>query len=318
MHVSYGLRPNAVDDDVRFRTTYYFRTFDYCWDANLTAVQIAGSGPLDKSYRKIIPETDTLYRYRMTGKASALFSKVRFESGVLGKEEIDPFGTEVAFSEAANGFYVRDRAEVKAAAESGTRVNLQRARIDDMVQRFSTMPETTDIEKNTKRAVADQITAAVKLYLEGAVLTSAEATTLKGNLDKVEQATVGNKEEIAALRKLIEAKSGAADAPGPCAIGQAFRKGFQIMGPEGIKTFDQNERLVMAMSSSAKPLIETLQEYSGRILNNRLDFSTQFLVLARENARIEAIRRKVADGRRLKQGAAALMDAALHDAGATE
>ena len=79
MHVTDGVTPMKADTNVRFRTTYYFRVFDYCWsgDANIDA---------DHTYQKIVPETDTLYRYRMTGKASALANQIRFESGMLRKE----------------------------------------------------------------------------------------------------------------------------------------------------------------------------------------------------------------------------------------
>ena len=45
------------------------------------------------------------------------------------------------------------------------------------------------------------------------------------------------------------------------------RRGFKILGPEGWRTFNQDERLVFAMSTSGEPLISTLQELSGRVLN---------------------------------------------------
>ena len=42
-----------------------------------------------------------------------------------------------------------------------------------------------------------------------------------------------------------------------CPSGAIRRKGFQLMGPEGIKEFDQDERLIMAMYTGATPLTET-------------------------------------------------------------
>jgi hypothetical protein len=47
---------------------------------------------------------DSLLRFRMTGQASALFSNLHFESGVLGADEIDPFGKTVDYNEAKKQF----------------------------------------------------------------------------------------------------------------------------------------------------------------------------------------------------------------------
>ena len=97
MLVEKGEYPQNVDQDVRFRTTYYFRVFDYCWSKN--------------GEQAIIPETDTLYRYRMTGKAHSLWTQVKFESGILRAADIDPFGADVVFDGNINGFRVRSPAE---------------------------------------------------------------------------------------------------------------------------------------------------------------------------------------------------------------
>ncbi len=106
MHVTEGISPKHVDTNVRFRTTYYFRVFDYCWQAN---------PDLDgKKYRQIIPETDTMYRYRMTGKASALGSRIKFESGTLDASAIDPFGSDAVYRDEIGGYVVRSADEAKA------------------------------------------------------------------------------------------------------------------------------------------------------------------------------------------------------------
>ena len=76
MHLERGLSPEHSDMNVRFRSTYYFRTFDYCWNGN------ARFGSTER-YRDIVPQTDTIYRFRMTGKAKTLTNKVKFESGIL-------------------------------------------------------------------------------------------------------------------------------------------------------------------------------------------------------------------------------------------
>lgn len=54
-----------------------------------------------------------------------------------------------------------------------------------------------------------------------------------------------------------------------CDNGMAARRGFQILGPEGFRTFDQDERLLMAMTSNARPLIGMLTDLSNRAINAR-------------------------------------------------
>lgn len=51
-----------------------------------------------------------------------------------------------------------------------------------------------------------------------------------------------------------------------CGDGLPARRGFQILGPEGWRTFDQDERLVLAMSSNGKPLLDTLRDLSSRAM----------------------------------------------------
>ena len=115
MEVRAGKDPRNQDDDVRFRTTYYFRVFDACRAAG------GVNGQIDE--RQIIPETDSLYRYRMTGKAFSLFTNVHFEAGVLKGYEIDPFGANVVFDPDTNRFRFKSRrqTEKEAAREAGYR-----------------------------------------------------------------------------------------------------------------------------------------------------------------------------------------------------
>jgi hypothetical protein len=329
MHVTYGLGPRLVDDDVRFRTTYYFRTFDYCWDADVKLTQLGiDSSPVNLTgipYRRIIPQTDTLYRYRMTGKASALFNKVRFESGVLGKEVIDPFGTQVRYSAEADGFEVRDRRDMNNDAQSARKSAEQVSRIAKLVAMRDAMPAGTErdqltaiIEAAQKAYVASDApltTEDLKKMAEIAVDSAAEAkvAAIKAKLNPTKEEELRDEKVKEAIEKYIAAKGNILDA---CPIGERVRKGFQIMGPEGIKTFDQDERLIMAMSSSASPLIETLQEFSGRILNSRKDTTGQLLAIARESARVEGARRLVVDARRLEASPNDIFDQAMKQMGA--
>ena len=109
MGVRSGADPRHQDDNVRFRTTYYFRVFDVCRDA---AGGEVSSGA---------PRLDSLYRFRMTGKASAFFSKVRFESGILHKTEIDPFGATVVLDEKLGRPRFVSREETDRAARRNER-----------------------------------------------------------------------------------------------------------------------------------------------------------------------------------------------------
>lgn len=308
MHVSYGLNPKSVDDDVRFRTTYYFRTFDYCWDAGVKLDQLGGDATRTIDYRKIIPQTDTLYRYRMTGKASALFNRVRFESGVLRREQIDPFGSQVSYSEAADGFWVRDRSDVKRDAERAQGDDRQLARIDAATARYKVLPDASAEDKAARAALFAEIVKATQTYLGQPAVAPEEAARTLALVDTLKTENQEQKNIVAALRTQVAAAARKNELA-PCPIDGAVRKGFQIMGPEGLKTFDQDDRLLMAMSNSAKPLIETLQEYSGRILDTRVDTSAQLLALARENGQVESARRAVADARRTKAGTADLFSA---------
>lgn len=65
-----------------------------------------------------------------------------------------------------------------------------------------------------------------------------------------------------------------------------FRKSvrFALFGPEGSKLLDKNERLVLAMSSSAKPLISSLKELAD--LRARPTTSTNIELLYAEENRI--------------------------------
>jgi hypothetical protein len=104
MQVVKGLSPENVNDDVRFRVTYYFRVFDYCADST-------GSGVIRQPV-----SVDALYRYRMTGKANSLTNAVHFESGTLTAAQIDPFGATVAFDDRNRQFYFKSQSTVRQEA----------------------------------------------------------------------------------------------------------------------------------------------------------------------------------------------------------
>lgn len=318
MNVTAGLRPDNLDKHVRFRTTYYFRTFDYCWK---TDAAFAGG----RGYREIVPETDTLYRFRMTGKAPSLTNKIRFESGTLDADKIDPFGTEVRFDSDANGFVTRTMAETLA---EGNRIRAAREaaaakappgtadRVQALIALLGTV-QASPVDATTKTAVIEWVgREVVKIVAPPQEPPKAEAPkteapkpdnnpppasqevkdlltrvkTLKTDLELPQMLEV-----LTDIRnKLTPAPAPAKPDPHPdianCKADKLDR-GFQLMGPEGMKAFNQNSRLVMAMSSSAKPLIETLQEYSGRMLAGQTGQAEQLLPLTEASL-------KVANGQR--------------------
>lgn len=119
MHVRTGVDPKYEDDDVRFRTTYFFRVYDACFAAIPRTPATFRTDSVFGGKNEDQPLTlrfDSLYRFRMTGKANSLFNKIHFESGTLHKSQIDPFGNSVRFDQTNNNFRVvtREQTEEKA------------------------------------------------------------------------------------------------------------------------------------------------------------------------------------------------------------
>ncbi|MDB5424692.1 MAG: hypothetical protein JWQ29_2108 [Phenylobacterium sp.] len=288
MHVTQGVTPQNVDTNVRFRTTYYFRVFDYCWSADAAISN-------GVSYRKIVPESDTLYRYRMTGKASALGNQIKFESGMLPKEEIDPFGADVTYNGDINGFVYRSREDAKHAADEAAAAHRSASKSAAALERFRTLEAMLaalrrDADTETRTALANGMKEALQAYL--GALSPAANDQLAQKIDalqasvtalqaKAAPAATAN-DELAAISARLSALETARAAAELCSVGEIQKRGFQIMGPQGMRPFDQDSRLIMAMHSSAKPLIETLSEYSNRLLKPRMNPAEQLLPLARE------------------------------------
>lgn len=143
-----GVDPEHIDTDVRFRATYYFRVFDFCPPEKRDYVA-TGSGIRNGSSSqraadddmfspgdsKLLILTDSLYRFRMTGKANALTTTIHFESGTLRASEIDPFGSNVEFDQENQRFYRVSHRETK-----------QRAITAGELKRITSARETADRE----------------------------------------------------------------------------------------------------------------------------------------------------------------------------
>lgn len=251
MGVRSGVDPRHQDDLVRFRTTYYFRVFDVCRDAVGRAV--SGSAP----------RLDSLYRFRMTGKASAFFSNVRFESGVLHKTEIDPFGATIVLDEKLGRPRFVSREETDRAARRN--------------ERYEEIKRLTELLDQLRQALADE--------------KAGEADHRKNTEQIIEKLQTARKQQV---ENLIESPGsppdGTPDTPdrharsrSSCPEGTDLRRGFQLMGPGGVATFNQDQRLVMAMTSSGEPLLGALKELSGRMLAEHGSSGDVVLPLVRED-----------------------------------
>lgn len=177
-----GVDPEYQDDEVRFRTTYYLRVFDLCpvdQDTTPGAYEDRMGALTARKMGKLELVKDSLLRFRMTGQASALFSDLHFESGVLGADEIDPFGKTIDYDEARKKF----------------------------------------------------------------------------------EAFNGSQQRYGAVR--TDGVNSAEKCPG----GDPLNRRFYLLGPEGVRELDHNERLIMAMYMNAKPLINSMKQLAGQKAN---------------------------------------------------
>jgi hypothetical protein len=379
-HVTRGTEPRHVDDDVRFRTTYYFRVFDLCEVRD----QPSGVEPRYNLFpaRNVAggtPQKDSIYRFRMTGKASSLFSQVHFESGTLRASDIDPFGATVTYDDDTKQFHVQSQGQTQADADRARRLKgIERLR--DMAAHMPVGTARQELETQLVREIQGlsyapaipatlsqpgiaQLTVSVARRVEQLQTAlaadargAAAALLLKSPKDDVAKAqalamsvkAIGliaqdarilvlslREGTLAAQAKLVEINEAIKDKPAdsqavsslleltaatlaavlgadaqlvqqmamqagiaasapaalpasppPCAPGIGPRRGFQILGPEGLRTFDQDERLLMAMSSDGKPLIGLLQELSSRVIGNKVNPADRLLPIAREQVNL--------------------------------
>ncbi len=288
MRVRSGVDPRYQDDDVRFRTTYYFRTFDPDTDNNESGV---------KGTHK-----DSLYRFRMTGKAHSLSNKVHFESGILHKDEIDPFGAAVVYDEKLGRYRFVSQSETKQEA-----VRYQQyAELDKLLNRYEALYKKKgkgiiddDDLKGMQTEYATQIKNIIKNIKIPGVKdngngNSNEEKDVPGSLSKEKAGGSGpasstNVESHGSSS--IANPAGAKDEENGNSNNSG--KGFQILGPQGWKTFDQDERLILAMTSSGKPLISGMRELSNRVLNEQPNTSEILLPLVNEQLKISKAERQL-------------------------
>lgn len=267
LHVRTGDDPRYQDDGVRFRTTYYFRVFDPCGSSHCSQA--------DEATGLCRPKNDSLYRFRLTGKAGSLAS-VHFEAGTLMAHEIDPFGTTVAYDEGSNRFQFKSRH--KSDEEAKKREQL--AEIRNL--------HALCTELQGRKEAAGKCEAALTAKVE------ALQRTPKDPKNEPDTATAGTGKGGMTIVK--SAATPPADLPSyrnqDCVPGDEKRRGFQILGPEGWRTFDQDERLLLAMSTSGKPLISTLKEISDRVLQQKSP-AQQLGTYLREQSAVERARQSL-------------------------
>ena len=114
--IDHGNEPETQDRMVRFRTTYFFRVVDSCnIDDGIDADSYHNAFGVFRVRKqgKLKIVNDSLYRFRMTGKANALYSTIHFESGVLREEQIDPFGSTVKYNHETKSFRVQSSSQIR-------------------------------------------------------------------------------------------------------------------------------------------------------------------------------------------------------------
>jgi len=291
MRIENTSHPKYEDEDVRFRTTHYFRVFDYC--ADNAAIKA--------------PQVDTLYRFRMTGKANSLTTQVHFESGTLTASQIDPFGANVVYDERNKQYYFKSQSE---AQQEGQRE-----------RKFEDLTRLLQVYRNLKPASPALVASAPSLVASSAVNNDDDKQLTDALRGVIEQRILSLKDAQAPAAAATAVAIGTRPSPDSETAKECrqARRGYQILGPQGWRTFNQDERLMLAMSSSARPLISTMQEISGRVLNNQPIEAEMLLPLVREDLRLSRAGRELDkfNGTNPERGAT-LLEAAIRQLSAVE
>jgi hypothetical protein len=248
--------PAYQDEQVRFRTTYYFRIVDSCkleegkntdyYDEGRKPFKVRQSGK-----PKIV--NDTLYRFRMTGKASALFARIHFESGVLRAQQIDPFGSKVVFDNDTNTYRV-----ISANVD---RENARRQEIIEEIDRLKLLLTDFKDQEKIKPLIEVMIQNQIKLL-------GNENDSGLGHQNNTTASTSSDPEKLL------------------CPDGRPIQRSYSLYGPEGVRHLDPHERLLMAMTSDSKPLIGMLQELAGRSIGAQKTHENDWKDIIDERARV--------------------------------
>ena len=265
MRIEHAHDPRLEDRDVRFRATYYFRVVNMC-SSDQSRADAAR------------PAVDSLYRFRMTGKAHSLTTQVHFESGTLTASQIDPFGAAVAYDERARQHYFRSQADVQRDGQ-------RERRLDDLARL---------LDQYASPALAAAAPGQAASGGDEGRIRQAYADLIRQRIESLADPVAATSAATATAATVIASASASAPAPAASAGSSTcnqYKRGFQVLGPEGWRTMNPDERLLLAMSTSGRPLISTMQELSGRVLNNQPVQAELLLPLVREDLRISRAQR---------------------------
>lgn len=313
MTIRTGSEPRYQDDDTRFKTVYYFRVFEYCKNPT-TSVQ--------NNNQK--PQKDNLYRFIMTGKGSSLWNDIHFESGFLHKSEIDPLGALITYDSEDRQFRFKSQREIESTKrkkiledvneEFNQLVQLNKMYYGIAKKSLAKADSSEPAKANKKDSPSENKEASLenaKPGENGSPSTPNRTSSETAKPEKMDFGASGKKLEeflVKRAESLISSfqektssfqqnTSTSGNSPSLCDNNSPATQESWVLGPEGWRRFDPDERLILAMSSSGKPLISAMKELSGRILNEKSDSSDNREILLEEQSKISEALRKLPDSK---------------------
>lgn len=289
MRVDSGASPKYEDESVRFRTTYYFRVVSLC------------EGEVDTRSNRMI-ETDSLYRFRMTGKAGEFANKIHFESGILHKNIIDPFGTIIRYDEETGRAYVASHDDVQR--ESKRKMLL--GEINEYLKLL-------DNDKLTNEKVKTTYQDLIQANLDSIKGLNPVQPVSDSNTDFTLENSKSNPKSKP-INPADSTENNSDKNKGKCKA-DSKRQAFQILGPQGMATFDQDQRLILSMSTNAKPLISTLKELANRMMPRPANTTENLLLITQERLKLSNTERELfsLDGEVAKPGSGGMTPTTMGD-----
>ncbi|WP_139063205.1 hypothetical protein [Vibrio nigripulchritudo] len=238
--------------------------------------------------------SDTLYRFTLTGKASA-WSNVKFEAGTLLASQIDPFSSTVTFNKNTNKFDLvssGNKASISTSSEQQSKLSDITLAIEKIEEKLAAEEKKAekdrDIELITSyRNQRNQLESAkeeIFKFLYGHTKVIPPISLSKADIKNIKEKTSAQQDNLLPKSGVISANSVFAEfitektkqqhakevaqttySRSDCPPGFSRNHGFLILGPEGWKHFDPEERLLLAMYTSEKPLISTMSELSQKM-----------------------------------------------------
>lgn len=284
--------PDNINENVRFKNFYYFRVVDYCKPVSINAVHTNPS--LNEVKEKVLILNDNLYRFTLTGKANKYLSNAKFEAGIVKASVIDPFGSDVEYNEEKSRFYLSSNPSSHAGSDQWLIKKL--SILQKLNNEYPGLLEEQDIKPIGKQLLSDVFPLRrddVPNEKQKKKEPAAEGNNSKNSGQNSPKGTLGSgKNSIDEVKnksgknKSEEKKSDLSNCP----TGTDPAQGYLVMGPQGWKRFSQEERLVLAMYTDSKPLIETLTELSVRLKDARVPVGND----------VQAIQKKLTDIYKLK------------------